>query len=68
MAHISSGFIDRASLAEPMLDDFWITCATVSTPWAWASEIVAVPMVIFPGAVWIGVSKRTLPAPAPARR
>ena len=59
--HISSGGNVSAILAMPTLDDFWITCATVSTPCGWASEMVAVPMVSRPGAVWIGVSKRNLP-------
>ena len=56
MSHrVSEGKL-RAILAIPTLEDFWITWATVNTPLAWESWMVALPMVKRPGAVWIGVS------------
>ena len=46
----------------PTLDDFWITCCTVSAPCGCESLIVQPPIVIVPGAVWMGVSGFTIPA------
>src|SRR5574343_1089870 len=60
-SHISLGEKPRAILAVPTFDDFWITCATVNAPCGWASEMVAGPIVILPGAQLMIVSKRTLP-------
>jgi hypothetical protein len=51
ISHISSGGMPSAILAVPMLEDFSMICATVSGPWACESPMVAVPMVILPGAV-----------------
>jgi len=43
-------------LAVPMFEDFWMICATVSSPIGCESLIVALPVVIVPGAVWICVA------------
>ena len=55
-----------AILAAPTLDDFWMTCSTVSAPSACASWIVAEPIVSVPGDVSITVSGRTRPASSAA--
>src|SRR5574343_1727703 len=59
--HMTSGWKVRAILAAPMLDDFWITWATDRAPWGGASEIVAVPMVMRPGAQLTMVEGENLP-------
>jgi len=43
------------------LDDFWITCATVKAPLGCTSRMVALPIVNWPGAVWITESALTVP-------
>ena len=54
--------MDRAILAVPTLDDFWITCATDMLPPGCASRMVRSAIVRVPDAVWITVSGVTLPA------
>jgi hypothetical protein len=60
LPHFCAGNM-AAILAAPTFDDFWMTSATVSAPWGWASEIVALPIVRRPGAQLMTVSERTLP-------
>ena len=63
----SPAAVDSAIFAAPTLDDFWITCSTVSAPSAMrVVDRCAAPMVSVPGAVWITVSGRTLPASSAA--
>jgi hypothetical protein len=59
---MSFASMDKAILEAPTLEDFWITWATVNTPPAWVSEIVAGPIVSLPLPVSMRVSKRTLPS------
>src|SRR5687768_10032788 len=60
--HIVSEGSASAIFAAPMLEDFWMICVTVSAPCGCASWIVRLPIVMCPGAVWMIVSGRTLPA------
>ncbi len=55
-----------AILAAPTFEDFWITCATVSAPCGCASWIVRLPIVSWPGAVWMTLSGFTVPASSAA--
>src|SRR5437773_12514773 len=57
-----SGCMASWILAAPTLDDFWITGAALSTPCGLESLMVQPPIVIVPGAVWMGVSGVTIPA------
>src|SRR5258705_1342092 len=52
--------------ALPMLDDFWITCATLMVPFGCESVMVQRPMVMVPGPVWIIVDGVTMPASSAA--
>src|SRR5574343_1164022 len=61
MVHMSSDGKPSAILVAPILDDFWITCASVSAPCGCASLMVAVPIVILPGAQLMMESNLYLP-------
>src|SRR5258706_11397591 len=61
MFHIFSEGNARAILAARTLDDFCITCATVSAPDGWASWIVALPIDSCPAPVWIMLSNLNRP-------
>ncbi len=60
-SHISCGGICIAILTVPTLLDFWITWATVSTPWGSWSLTVLPGTCSQPGPVSMGVSARTRP-------
>ncbi len=62
MVPMRSGGMRSMILAAPMLEDFWITCDTVSSPPGWSSLMVQPPMLMCPGAVWISVSGVTMPS------
>ena len=66
ISHIVADGKPSAILAAPTLDDFWMTCSTVSAPSGCASWIVSGPIVSVPGAVSITVSGRTRPASSAA--
>ncbi len=53
-------------LALPMLEDFWITCATVRSPFGCESLMVQPPIVIGTVPVWICVAGVTTPASSAA--
>src|SRR5437016_6168924 len=66
ISHIDSAESASAIFAAPTLEDFWMTCATVSELSKWASWMVAAPMLRLPGAIWITESGLTRP-PSRAR-
>src|SRR5574343_342662 len=61
IVHMSSDGKPSAILVAPIFDDFWITCANVSAPCGCASLIVALPIVILPGAQLMIESNLYLP-------